>query len=184
MRIAQFVNLMLLSLVTGIFWGTWFSLSRTIELISPSTFLEVGKTMIVNLGGPMSILMPLALLSTLPVLYFMYREHRWQDFSLVVFGLLLFVVALVGTLTVNVPIDRQINEWTLATLPSDWMQIRDRWELWHTVRTFVSVIGLACAIAGSLRLPEMTLRSSARSQSSSDPVDLGLRQGRPSAGRV
>jgi len=184
MRVAQFVNLMLLSLVTGIFWGTWFSLSRAIELITPSTFLEVGKTMIVNLGGPMSILMPLALLSTLPVLYFMYRDRRMQDFSLVLLGLLLFVVALIGTLTVNAPIDRQINEWTLTTLPSDWMQIRDRWELWHTVRTFASVIGLACVLAGVLRLPELARQSSDRTQPSNEPLGSGIRHGRPLAGRV
>jgi hypothetical protein len=184
MRVAQFVNLMLLSLVTGIFWGTWFSLSRTIELISPSTFLEVGKAMIANLGGPMSILMPLALLSTLPVLYFLYRDRRMQDFSLVLLGLLLFVLALIGTLTVNVPIDRQINGWTLETLPADWMQIRDRWELWHTIRTFASVFGLASVLAGVLRLPEMALQSSARTEPSGASTGARFPYGRQSAGRV
>src|SRR5215211_6223256 len=127
MQIAQFVNLFLFALVTGVFWGTWLSLARTIESVSPATFLEVGKMMIVNLGGPMSVLMPLTLLSTLPVLYFMHRRKRTRDFFLVLTGLLLFVVALAGTLAVNVPIDREINEWTLATLPADWMQVRDRW---------------------------------------------------------
>ena len=162
MQTAQFVNLFLLTLVTGVFWGTWFSLSRTIESITPATFLEVGKMMMANLGGPMSVLMPLALLSTLPVLYFMHREHRTRDFYLVLIGLLLFVIALVGTLTVNVPIDRQINEWTLATLPADWTQIRDRWELWHTIRTVASIAGLACILASALQMPDAGLARSAQ----------------------
>ena len=29
-KVVQFVTLMLFSLVTGVFWGTWFSLSRSI----------------------------------------------------------------------------------------------------------------------------------------------------------
>jgi hypothetical protein len=164
MQIAQFINLILLTLVTGVFWGTWFSLSRTMESTTPSTFLEVGKMMIVNLGGPMSILMPLALLSTLPVLYFLYRQRRTRDLVLVLLGFLCFIVALVGTLAVNVPIDRQINAWTLATLPADWMQLRDRWEVWHTIRTFASLVGLACVLASALHLPDLARSGSPQSQ--------------------
>ncbi|PYQ64759.1 MAG: hypothetical protein DMF54_13225 [Acidobacteria bacterium] len=34
MKIAQFVNVFLFALVAGIFWGTWFSLSRSISSIT------------------------------------------------------------------------------------------------------------------------------------------------------
>jgi uncharacterized membrane protein len=160
LRIAQFINLFLLTLVSGVFWGTWFSLSRSIESITPQTFLEVGKSMMANLGGPMSILFPLAILSTLPVLYGMYREHQKRDLLLVSSGLVLFIVALAGTLMVNVPIDRQINDWTINTLPPDWPQIRDRWEFWHAVRTFASLAGIACVIAGVMHVPDSGLATS------------------------
>jgi hypothetical protein len=40
----------------------------------------------------------------------------------------LLVVALVITLSVNVPIDYAIDRWTVETLPADWMSIRNRWE--------------------------------------------------------
>jgi hypothetical protein len=46
MRIAQWINIVLLTLVAGVFWGTWFALSRSIASITPSTFLEIGRTMI------------------------------------------------------------------------------------------------------------------------------------------
>jgi len=78
----------------------------------------------------------------------------------------LFVVALAGTLAVNVPIDRQINEWTLATLPADWMQVRDRWELWHTIRTVASLASLACIMASALRVSDAALAHSAESSES------------------
>jgi hypothetical protein len=49
-----------------------------------------------NLGLPMAILLPLALLSALV------------------------------TLAVEVPIDQQIQDWTVAALPRDWRSIQAR----------------------------------------------------------
>src|SRR4029453_5480787 len=126
LRVAQFVHLVLFALVLGVFWGTWFSLSRSIGSITKSTFLEVGHTMIANLGGPMAVLMPTTLLSAVPVLIGFHRLQRRTAFRLVLAGVGLLVVALVITLTVNVPIDHAIERWTVETLPADWGSIRDR----------------------------------------------------------
>ncbi len=149
LKIAQFINIFLLFLVAGVFWGTWFSLARSITAFAPATFLEIGRVMIGNLGTPMSILMPLALLSTLPVLFLLYLQKS-MAFYLTLVGLALFVVALAITLLVNVPIDYQIMEWTAQTLPSDWEAIRDRWESYHVLRTFVSLGGLALILGAAL----------------------------------
>ena len=64
-RAAQATTIVLFSLVMGVFWGTWFSLSRTMDQLSDDTFVAVGHQMIRNLGGPMAILLPLSLLSAL-----------------------------------------------------------------------------------------------------------------------
>jgi hypothetical protein len=114
----------------------------------------------------------------------MYRQRRTQDLALVLLGLLFFIVALVGTLTVNVPIDRQINDWTLATLPSDWMQIRDRWEFWHTIRTFASLAGLACVLACTLHMPDLGLSRSPRSKRPQEPLGSITGYGSASARRA
>jgi uncharacterized membrane protein len=149
-KILKFISLFLFALVAGVFWGTWFSLSRSIASITPGTFLEVGRIMIANLALPMSILMPAALLSMLPVLFVLFRRRNMAAFFLAVAGLLLFVLALVITLAVNVPIDNQIRQWTVTTLPSDWQAIRDRWEFYHGLRTFASLAGFACTLASAL----------------------------------
>jgi uncharacterized membrane protein len=149
-RIVQFVNVLLFALVMGVFWGTWFSLSRSIASIKAETFLEVGHTMIANLGGPMSVLMPAALLSSVPPLIVLFRRRRIAAFNLALASLALMVGALVVTLAVNVPIDVEINRWTANTLPSDWTTTRDRWEFYHTVRTFASIAAVGFAIASAL----------------------------------
>jgi uncharacterized membrane protein len=156
LRIAQFANIVLFALVMGVFWGTWFSLSRSIASITPEGFLEIGHTMIGNLGAPMSVLMPATLLSSVPVLIALFRRRRLGAFYLAMAGLLLMVLALVITLVVNVPIDYVINEWTRDTLPSDWATTRDRWEFYHTIRTLASLGGFGCVLASALSADEVT----------------------------
>jgi uncharacterized membrane protein len=148
LKLAQFLTIILFALVMGVFWGTWFALSRSIAGLRPQTFLDIGHTTIRNLAVPMSILMPLALVSAVVMLVLQPRGSK--AFALAVAGFLLMVCALLVTLGVEVPIDNRIKEWTVTTLPSDWQAIRDRWELYHTVRTFVSIAALGLVTASSL----------------------------------
>ncbi|HXQ70634.1 MAG TPA: DUF1772 domain-containing protein [Pyrinomonadaceae bacterium] len=153
----QFINIFLLSLVTGVFWGTWLGLSRSMTSLSKGTFLEVAHAMIGNLGAIMALLMPAAMLSTLPVLYLLSRR-RPKAFHATLAGLMLFVVALLITLLIEVPLDMQFQGWTLASLPANWQQLRDRWEFWHAVRSWVSMIGLALMLGGALLWRETITR--------------------------
>ena len=66
-RAFQATTIVLFALVTGVFWGTWFSLSRTMDRLAPETFLAVGHQMIANLGGPMAVLLPVSLLCALVI---------------------------------------------------------------------------------------------------------------------
>ena len=149
LEICQFVNILLLSLITGVFWGTWLGLSRSMTSLSPQTFVEVGHTMIGNLGTIMAILMPAAMLATLPVLYLLYRTQV-KAFYVTLAGFLLFVVALLITLLVQVPLDLQFAQWTVDTLPANWQQLRNRWEWFHFLRSWVALFGLALVLAGAL----------------------------------
>jgi uncharacterized membrane protein len=142
--------MLLFSLVTGVFWGTWFSLSRSIAAITPQTFLEIGHTMISNLARPMAILLPAAVLSGIVLCIVLFRRQMYGS-VLATIALVLLVVAMLITLLVNVPIDRQIQSWTTNTLPSDWTTIRDQWEFYHSLRTFVSLLALAALFVSMLQ---------------------------------
>ena len=149
---AQATTVVLFALVMGVFWGTWFSLSRTMDQLSPETFVAVGHEMIQNLGVPMAILLPLALLSALVTLVLLWPD-RTAAFWWLVAGFVLMVAALVITLAVEVPIDNRIEAWTATTLPGDWRSIQSRWELWHTVRTFASIAALVAATISAVVTP-------------------------------
>jgi hypothetical protein len=149
LAIWQFVSILLLALVTGVFWGTWLGLSRSMAALTPETFLEVGHTMIGNLGTIMALLMPTAILSVLPVLYLLYRDRSRALYPTLA-GFTCFIIALLVTLIVEVPIDNQIEGWTVTSLPANWQQLRDRWEWFHVIRSWISVIGLALLLGGAL----------------------------------
>ena len=148
-RATEFVAIFLQVLVVGAFWGSWIGLSRSIDTLTPGTFLEVGHVMIADYGPIMSVLMPAAVLATLLSTVLVYQRQARAG-HLLLAGFACFVGATAITLLVNVPIDQVIAGWTLSTLPADWTQVRDRWETYHTARTFLSLGGIAATLAGSL----------------------------------
>jgi len=146
--ILYFISLVLVMLVTGVFWGTWFTLTKSIDAFPPDNFIRIGKTIISNVAVPMSILMPATLLILLWICV-MSRKTR-PSFFFFVCSFLLMVLTTVITVGVEVPIDNQINTWTAETVPVDWTMIRARWAEYHMIRTFTSIFGFASLTAGIL----------------------------------
>jgi hypothetical protein len=56
-------------------------------------------------------------------------------------------------LLVEVPLDMEFEKWTVTTPPADWQQLRERWEWWHVITSWVAVAGLALLVAGGEELP-------------------------------
>jgi len=97
----------------------------------------------------MTILMPAALLSILPVLIISYSD-RPSTFYLFSAGLVLFMIALLVTLLIEVPISGRVKTWTITTLPENWQQLRDRWGAFHVVRVVASLAGLGLLVGGAI----------------------------------
>src|SRR4051812_49033954 len=96
LKAVQFISLFLLMLVTGVFWGTWFSLSRSMEIFSAEEFIHIGKTIIANLAMPMRIIMPTCILFMLVTLWF-YPQKKPVGFYFSITALLLIIIALLIT---------------------------------------------------------------------------------------
>jgi Domain of unknown function (DUF1772) len=149
LRALQFVSTFLLVLVVGPLWGLWFGLSRSITDLTPQAFLEVGHATISNFAPVMPFLMPAAMLATLLTGVLLLRVTRVAA-SLTLAGFVLFVGVALVTVLGNVPLNNQIRDWTAATMPADWWRVRDTWQQLHTVRTFLSLAGLAYVLAACL----------------------------------
>lgn len=148
----QFVSIMLYVLVAGVMWGTWLSLARTMTKYDAATFLADGQHMISNLATVMAVLMISAVLVGVVVVVLLFWSRSKVAGWLALAGLLLMIAVMAITLIVEVPIDNLIANWTEATLPSDWQEIRAQWAAFHTLRTFLSLGAVAAAVAAALTI--------------------------------
>ena len=133
-------------LVTGVFWGTWFTLTRSLSDFPPDNFIRIGKTIIANVAMPMRILMP----ATLGVLLWLCLDtYRLRPSFLFFSGaFILMVVTLIITVGVEVPIDNLIKTWTPETIPANWTDLRATWDRYHALRTLTSVLSFVSLSVG------------------------------------
>ncbi len=126
LKTTEFISLFLIMLVTGVFWGTWFTLTRSLDNFSAAEFIHIGKTIIANVAMPMRILMPACLLFILLTMWLSYKVNRFS-FWLYSLSFLFMIITLIITVGVEVPIDNQIKTWTEARVPDNWQSLRQTW---------------------------------------------------------
>ena len=136
-----YCSLVLVMLVTGVFWGTWFTLTRSLELFPADNFIRIGQTIIQNVAVPMRILMPVTLLVQLLLCLAFLRQKKLFYFLLASF--IFMVITLLITLLVEVPIDNQIRTWTTTNIPDNWTSLRATWKQFHFFRTITSILSFA-----------------------------------------
>jgi uncharacterized membrane protein len=149
LKICELISIVLSALVGGMYWGPWLALSRSMRTFKPEVFLDIVDRMNRNMESVMTVLTPVALISIAPVLFTSYHEQP-RTFYLTLAGFALFVVALVVTMLIEVPIVKQIVMWTVETLPGNWQQLRDRWVAFHIIRVVAGIGGLAFLVAGAM----------------------------------
>ena len=62
----------------------------------------------------------------------------------------LWVLVIVCTITILVPINNRIASWEASTPPADWKRYRSRWDLLHRWRVVVLTTALVLLIVGIL----------------------------------
>jgi uncharacterized membrane protein len=108
LKIWELASIILSALVGGMYWGPWLALSRSLGTFEPELFLAIVNRMNRNMESVMTILTPVALSSIIPVLYFS-RKVQPRTFYLNLAGFVLFTVALLVTMLVEVPIVKQLD---------------------------------------------------------------------------
>src|ERR1700683_4446610 len=93
LKIWELISIVLSALVGGMFWGPWLALTRSISTFKPEILVAIVQQMNRNMAPVMTVLMPVALLSIVPVLFISYDDQR-MTFNLNLTGFALFFVAL------------------------------------------------------------------------------------------
>lgn len=149
MKTWELISIIFSALTVGMFHGPWIALSRSMKTFTPEFFLEIVDRMNRNMAPIMTVLMPGTMLSIIPVMLFSYRRQP-MVFYFSALALLLFLIALLVTVLVEVPIVQQIVTWTPSTLPANWQQLRDRWMRFHVIRVVAGMASLVSLLAGAI----------------------------------
>lgn len=148
LNLLDILSIVLAALVLGVFWGPWLALTRSLDTLTPPVFLTIVHRLDKNLGRNMTILYPLTLLSIIAMLVLSFGSTL--AFWLTAAGLAMFVLALIVTSTVEVPIVAKIRDWTDSTMPANWRALRDRWVSFHLLRVIPGILGVGLVVAGAL----------------------------------
>jgi hypothetical protein len=64
---------------------------------------------------------------------------------------ILITIGLVDWALVVNPMNAVLNQWTPASIPPDWMRVRNRWELGHAIQAALFAIAFVFLEIGALR---------------------------------
>ena len=95
-------SLFFLMLITGVFWGTWFTLTRSIEMFSPDEFTHIGKVIIANVALAIRIIMPSGIVLTIWSLWLCIQKQSTGYYTGVL-SLVLLIATLLITVLILVP---------------------------------------------------------------------------------
>jgi hypothetical protein len=141
-KTVELVSILFAVLTFGVFWGPWIALTRSIRTLGPDTFLEVVHRLDRNLGGLMGVLLPVTILLLMPALFLTHGAQL----ALSIAALVLFIITLVVTAAIEVPVVKIIRGWTSTPLPGNWKQLRDRWVSFHLARVIPGFLGVAALV--------------------------------------
>ena len=144
----EFATLFVTGFTSCAEFGSYAFVHPVIRNLPPEHHVEVEKGLLKTFGRVMPVLMTLC-----PILSLSYAilnsagsvgsAIRWCSAAA-------FTAALISTFIFNVPINLATASWQSDNRPSNWKQIRDRWEFFQGVRSWLLLIGfllLSLAVA-------------------------------------
>jgi uncharacterized membrane protein len=149
LKIARFANLFLVALLAGLLVGV-FIVEVALLDVSASVYTAVEKPKHEVFEPIMPVVNTLVIVSGLVVLL-LIRDRKTWVFGLTAVGVACTIVATTTTLLVNVPINSEIiNIWSVSDPPAEWARVRDRWNLFHAIRTVLAVVALFCLLLAAM----------------------------------
>jgi hypothetical protein len=134
--VVRFINIVLAGLMSGIMLGIWMGYNPA--TFTYQTYLESQQGAIESLNTIMPLLGLLAIVSTLASA-FMQKSNK-TFFSILIIAAILLIVAGVVTRFANQPINATVMTWNAEKVPTDWVQLRDKWWTFHQTRTLTTII--------------------------------------------
>jgi uncharacterized membrane protein len=124
-------------LFAGILFGDRMGATFARPVLNPSSFLQFQRIQHVHFARMMPLLTLAAIAGGLGWLIMVRAQWNSPQFWLVAVATGTMVLAAALTLGVNIPINNQLMTWSVTAPPENMMEIWNRWERVHTIRTIL-----------------------------------------------
>jgi uncharacterized membrane protein len=173
-RVARFVSVVFGGVFAG-FLLTILVLELTLRRFNASIYTQVRQVELVRMDNLATATLVPTILATV-ILIFVGLKRGRPGLGLTSVALGLLVVVLVTTVAVNLPINSDQLDWSVARPPSDWASDRDRWQVAHAVRTVAAGLAFVCLVfaADVHRKPREVVVSDAVPSADRPPVAAGV----------
>ncbi|MCW2750835.1 MAG: hypothetical protein JWR83_1945 [Aeromicrobium sp.] len=151
MRIVDPVARVVSVVFGGIFTGfliTILMLELSLRKFDASIYTQVRQVELVRMDDLATVTLVPTIIATVVLVVAGLRWGR-PGLGLTSVALGLLVVVLVTTVTVNLPINSDQLDWSVARPPSDWASDRDRWQIAHAIRTVAAGLAFVCLVFAS-----------------------------------
>jgi hypothetical protein len=133
-------------------FGSYAFVHPVVRRLPQTHHIEVEQGLLKTFGRVMP---PLMIITT--VLGVSYAVHVWHVGGtvrvLALLSAISFGTSIASTIVFNVPINLATGRWDAEAPPADWKRIRDRWEFFQGLRSWLLLIGfvlLAATVAAQL----------------------------------
>ena len=133
--------LLLAALASGALLVNWLGLARAMARLSAPAYVELHQHTSRTFDPYMPIVVIGALMSGV-ALAAVGSGLRPLSVALPLFGALCYAGVMAISLSVNVPINRQVARWSISAPPDHWATARRRWINFHILRTLLSAPAL------------------------------------------
>ena len=128
-------------------FGSYAFVHPVIRRLPPEHHVFVEKGLLQTFGRVMPVLMALC-----PVLSIAYASQASMGLGAPIgirwMSAMVFVTALIFTILFNVPINLATRRWNPQDPPQNWKAIRNRWEWFQGLRSWLLLIGFILLCAG------------------------------------
>ena len=147
---ARFLNVLLTGVLTGNEFGGFVGFHPALYELPTEAHARAERAITSRFGKIMPPFMTAAIVSFVPVLS-LIRDRRSPSFFFTLVGMLCFMVMLAVTFIGNMPVNRRMLEMDPGTVSGEELvELRRRWDRFHTARNVLNFFGFASALLGAL----------------------------------
>ncbi|MBD0289147.1 MAG: DUF1772 domain-containing protein [Flavisolibacter sp.] len=140
MDILGFTTLFITGFASCAEFGSYAFVHPVIRKLPQQHHIFVEKGLLKTFGRIMPVLMTLCVILSITYAIHM-REYRGTAQQFRWASAVSFALALASTIAVNVGINAATGKWDITNPPPNWKEIRNRWEFFQGVRSWLLLIG-------------------------------------------